>query len=252
MLSREEILEQIKATEILIDKNHKRTKDLVLEMYDLFETVFESTSKFYINGICASPHGKDRSTLCSAALYKGLLGLYNAIDCTITGRVGLAFLSLRQVVEFLIISKAAVSDSSGRVINAWLDEKDINLQRDIYNNLILDSTDKKQLAQMKDFFKMLGTFVHPTRSSQQISHEYETVREDVKRAFSLILVIFQMYRHLLFSIYMPKLNWYISYYCPEVVDKKKRLLSLLDADKKLQTEAAKRVVSFYKKKWVFK
>jgi hypothetical protein len=252
MLSRKEIAEQIKESEILIEQSNSNTKKLVLEIYDLFEVVFESASKFYLNGIVAPPHDYDRNRICFAALYKGLLGLYNAIDCTLTGRVGLAFLSLRQVVEFLIVSKAAVLDDSGRILNSWNEGKGINMQRDLYNHMKLTSVSKMQLEQFKDFFRMLGSFVHSTRGCQQVSHKYEVISEDVKTAFSLILVIFQMYRHLLFSVYMPKLNWYLSFYCPDIVDKRKRLLSLLDEDKKNQSEAAKRVINFYKKTWFFK
>ena len=138
-------------------------------------------------------------------------------------------------MEYLIVAKAAVLDVSDATLCDWVEQKNINLQRGL-----------------RHFFKTLGAFVHSSRESQQISHKYENVKEEVETAFSMILIIFQMYRHLLFTIYMPNLNWYISYYYPDMVDKIKRLKSILDEDKKKLSLSARRVVNFYNRKWIFK
>ena len=252
MISRMEIAEEIKETALQIAKNHVEEINLVQEVYDLTEAVFECGSKFFVNGVTTLPHDYGRHSICFSSLYKGLIGLNNAIDSVLQGRIGLAFLCLRQIVEYLIVAKVAVLDSSDTMLCDWIEQKDINMQRNIYNHLDLKKEDENGINQLRDFFKTLGAFVHSSRVSQQVSHKYENVKEEVETVFSMILIIFQMYRHLLFTVYMPNLSWYISYYTPEIFDKTKRLKFLLDEDRKKQTPAARRVVSFYKRNWVFK
>ena len=95
MISRKEIDEDIKKTTLLIKKNHSDKIKLIFEIYDLSEAIFECGSNFFVNGITVPPHDYNRHSICFASLYKGLLGLNNAIDSTLQGRVGLALLSLR-------------------------------------------------------------------------------------------------------------------------------------------------------------
>ena len=225
---------------------------LVLEIYDLFEFILDHSTRIYVGQIEPTPHGRNKSSICYAALHKGLLGLYNAIDCTIDGRVGFAYLSLRQVVEYLIIAKAAVFDDSDTILCDWIEEKEINLQRKIYNYIRVNKSDVKGLAQMKDFYNVLGKFVHSTRVSQQVSFSHDMVKEQVKGAFPLILTILNMYRHLLFSIYMQNLGYAMSRYLPSYVKKSERLKILLDKTFTILPAASRRVISFYKKKWILK
>jgi len=249
VISIKEIEEEIKVTKKLIDAEHKPYIKLLQEIYDLFEYILEHSHRIYLNQIEPPPHDLSRNSICFAALHKGLLGLYNAIDCVTHGRVGLATLSLRPVVEFFIIAKAAVHDKTGTILCDWIDDKGKNLQRGIYDYIKL-SDDDKGLAQMKDFYKMLGKFVHSTRVSQQVSFSYEMVKEDVVEILPLILILFHMYHHLLFAIYAPNLDRALSRYAEDYTEKVKRLKLLLDKAFKILPEASRRVITFYRKKWL--
>jgi len=252
MISRKEISSEIKETTLQIAKEHAGRIELIHEIYDLFESVFDYASRFFVDGVTALPHDYNRHSICFSSLYKSLIGINNTMDSVLQGRIGLALLSLRQIVEYLVVAKAAVLDTSNTILCDWIEQRDINLQRGIYNHIELKKEDEKGIDQLRDFFKMLGGYVHSSRESQQVSHNYENIKEQVDFVFSLVLVIFQMYRHLLFTIYMPNLSWYLEYYCPDVVNKIKSLKLLLDEDSKLQSTSARRVVNFYKRKWAFK
>jgi|GEM_PF-2180002 len=252
MISIKEIEKEIKVTKNLIQQEQDTVIKLVSEIYDLFEYMLEHSHLIYINQIEPPPHDLNRNSMCFAALHKGLLGLYNAIDCVAHGRVGLAALSLRPVVEFLILAKAAVHDESGNILCDWIEQKEINFQRRIYNYIKLNRDDVEGFEQMKDFYKVLGKFVHSTRVSQQVSFSYDMVKEEVAGIFPLILVLFHMYRHLLFSIYAPNLDSALTERAEGYAEKVKRLNILLDGDGtlKMLPVASRRVVAFYRKKWV--
>ena len=250
MISMKEIEKEIQTTKKLIQKNHDADIKFICEIYEIFEFILDHSNRIFLTQAESMPNGLNRSSICFAALYKGLLGIYNAFDCTVSGRIGLANLSLRQVVEFCIIAKATVCDETNTILCDWIEQKEINLQRRIYNYFCLDKSDVEGFEEMKKFYNSLGAYVHSTRASQQVSFSYDIVKKDAHGLFQIIILIMNLYGHLLFEVYMPDLHHSMSQNVQEYIEKRRKLESLLDKKLADLPEASKRVANFYKMKWM--
>lgn len=123
-------------------------------------------------------------------IFKNINYLYSSYRLTYMGQYAAARVIFRNVYESLIILKAISITEDESLMNEWLDGKDINMRRRIFQNV----TEPKSLP-MKRFWEDLCKLCHGTIESNQYSLGFN-YRENMAN-FVLIEMLLEMNYHVL-------------------------------------------------------
>lgn len=253
MISSSELNKKFKNLELEIKDKNNSFISILFDVYDSFERIFELSFNYFSRQTNEFYYDQNRFSIGSACIYKSLMGIYNVIDCNVKGRVGLSSQLLRQILEFLIMGKAAILDKSNSVIINWIDEKPLNIQRNIFDNLIISKRDVKSFEQFKHFFKTFNTFVHSSRASQQMDFSFYKIEDSFNYNIGIVLIIFQLLYHFMFGIFLKENIKFIERYLnPKDFKKLYFLKNFIKTEKRKHTIESKRVEYFFSRKWKFK
>jgi len=187
-----------------------------------------------------------------SAFYKNLFAFYGAIDFTKKGLYGPARPILRYLFESVTIAKFCAVSLNQTLIAKWNNGDHIGLSNDVINKI--KSPDNLSL---KLFLKPLNSFVHHTKSSQQISFDIDENRNEIIFNISVLKVLLECNYHVLNRhivnnevIYLVKTYGEVRH--NEILKLKKELRERFSTSRKRLLSAHKGVIRDFTKVWLVK
>lgn len=202
-------------------------------------------------------HQEDLHALLMASFHKNIFSLFSALRLSSCGLYGAARPLMRNVFEWLMISKFSSISDNPSVMKKWHNEETIYFSNSILKKIKVPSPD-----QFYDFWSIVCGYSHATRSSLQISLEIddEQIFKDIKINIAVINALLECNYHLLNTHLITTEYEYMGkfYYGPsfphlrkyKVPELRKAAHTLFKNNRKFLGAGSIKLISAYKRKWV--
>ena len=235
-------LQKIQASDMNVD--FVLIENLLNLQYDVAE--------IYLSVVDFVRRDTDLLSVMLSAFIKNLFAFYAAIDLTQKGLYGPARPILRYIFESVMIAKFCSVSQNQNLVQKWHNEDHINLSNDVINKIKTPDN-----LVFKDFLRPLNSFVHPTRSAQQIRFNVDNNWNEIDLNIVLLKILLECNYHVLNSHIV---NQSFIYLIKEYGDKehengvklKRELRKKLSLSKTSMPKEYKRVVHGFTQTWLIK
>jgi hypothetical protein len=187
--------------------------------------------------------------LTFAAFHKGLLTLSAALDLTSVGFYGPARPLLRNVYEFIVTAKFCCLAENEHVLQRWKDGETI-----YFTNAILKRIKSPDTTPLTELWNELNELTHATRTSAQISLDFESNVEEIAVNMALIRVLANWLAHLLTAQLISRSMRRAThkYYDNKalLVQDELYLADLLRISFAKHSKTSKRLITCFRRQWV--